>query len=483
MNLGASSQILARGDNATGGSSGGNVTLRSGDTFSDTAGSQIVTTGGGQGGNGGNIEISAPSVLSLNSSMNASAQAGWSGGILSLDPANIILGTSGSGAAGNDGDVTFDNNSGTDAYGDLFLNVNKAFAGFSQIILQATGNIYVGNGTVNSIGVFTLSSGITWNLSSSTEQDSGQLTLEAGDNITFGTNAKITDANEWSVTLEAGYDFVNNMVQPGVENLSGNISLTGGTSNTPSNPIQLYAGSLILLAGNNITVGNGSVFTTGGGGIFADALTGDLHAGTGNGGYVYYAGGVVSIPAPGGIATAAGGNVTLIAGDDITSVPTVPQTLPANQSVGASGAYGSGNVTLIAGNQITGNYTLADGAGTMLAGVQVQSGQAAVLQNPTANPAAYQSTLTELEAAASQTQNPNGNIGTALAAVNLSLIEGSWNVTAANNINLGEVRNPNGTFNGNSLAVPDGQFSGNEDNPVIPTSIPFLFNYAADAAV
>ena len=43
VNLGANSQILAQGDNSTGGSAGGNVTIQSGNNFSDTAGSQIVT--------------------------------------------------------------------------------------------------------------------------------------------------------------------------------------------------------------------------------------------------------------------------------------------------------------------------------------------------------------------------------------------------------------------------------------------------------
>ncbi len=74
LNLGANSQILARGDDSTSGSSGGNVTLKSENNFSDSAGSQIITVGGAHGGNGGNIEISAPNVLSLNSSMTADAQ-------------------------------------------------------------------------------------------------------------------------------------------------------------------------------------------------------------------------------------------------------------------------------------------------------------------------------------------------------------------------------------------------------------------------
>ena len=74
LNLGADSQILARGDGSTVGSPGGSVTLNSGNVFSDARGGEIVTAGGTQGGNGGNIEISAPNIQSLNSTMDASAQ-------------------------------------------------------------------------------------------------------------------------------------------------------------------------------------------------------------------------------------------------------------------------------------------------------------------------------------------------------------------------------------------------------------------------
>jgi len=444
LNLGADSQILARGDNSTTGGSGGNVTLQSGGTFSDSDGSRIATTGGTQGGNGGNIEVSAPNVLSLNSNMDASAQAGWSGGEFFLDPVNIVLGTSTANGA---------------------INVNTAFAGFSTILLQAT-------------GIISLNTGTTWNLSSSTGQTTGQLTLEAGGDITFGNSAKIFDANNWSVALEAGYDFVNNVVQSGV----GNIYLNGGSGLSLNGSIQLSAGSINLVAGQSILLASpnthskgivsGSVFTTGGGSIFAEALAGNIDAGTSNGGtsstsqssdYNFGASGAKLNTILGGIATAAGGDVTLIAGNDIDSTPVVA----SKQWPAASGAYGAGNVTIIAGNQISGNFMLANGVGTLLAGVPVQSGQAAVLQNPAADPAAYASTLKDLETAATQTQNPNGNIGGfeyaggANLAVTLSLIQGSWNAWAANNIFLKEVNNPNGTFN---------------------SAQSYLYNYAPDAS-
>jgi filamentous hemagglutinin family protein len=433
LNLGANSQILARDGNSLSDSSGGSVTLRSGNNFSDSAGSRISVVGGSQGGNGGSIEISAPNILSLNSSLNATAQPGWSGGTFFLDPVNITLGTSTANGA---------------------INVNSAFAGFSQILLQASGSI-------------TLNAGTTWNLSSSTGVSVGQLMLEAGGDITFGNNSKIIDANNWSVTLDAGYDFNNNVIQSGV----GNVYLNGGSGLSQNGTIQLSGGSINLFAGQSILAGSGSVFTTGGGSIYADALAGNINAGSSNGSstsggqqtsdYLFTASGSRPNVILGGISTAAGGDVTLIAGNNIVSVPTVPSN---SQWPGASGTYGAGNVTVIAGNQITGNYTLANGVGTMLAGLQVSSAQASALQNRSANLTTYASTLIGLETEVTQNSSGNGNIGAASGAsgpVTLSLIQGSWNAWAANNIYIKEVNNPNGTFN--SLQS-------------------FLFNYAPDAA-
>ena len=135
-------------------------------------------------------------------------------------------------------------------------------------MLEASGNI-------------TLNGGTTWDLSSSTANGSGQLTLEAGGDITFGNNSRIFDANAWSVALEAGYDFVNNVVQSGFGNIYLNNN-SGGT--TGGGWIQTAAGNINLFAGQNILVGSGSVSAMGGGNIFADALAGNISAGSFNGG-------------------------------------------------------------------------------------------------------------------------------------------------------------------------------------------------------
>lgn len=437
LNLGVNSQILARGDDSASGSPGGNVTLSSGGAFSDSVGGQIATTGGTQGGNGGNVEISAPNILSLNSSMSAAAAAGWTDGQLLLDPSSITLNTSGSGSAGN-GTVAYNNGSGA-----LTLNVNTAFANFSQITLQSTGNI-------------TLAAGTTWNLSSSTKETTGTLTLQAGGDIVFGNNSEILDANNWSVNLQAGVSFPGGTVQSG----TGNIYINGGSGGTRGGTVQTSAGSITMTAGESIEVGSGAIRTTGGGGINLTALAGDINAGTGNGGYVFSLYGYSVSPTAGGIATTAGGDVTLTAGDNIISAPTVA----TGQTPGASGAYGSqaGNVTLTAGNEVLGNFTVANGTGTILAGVQLQNGSPQIL-------------------------NADATIGTSSKAVSLSLIDGSWNVWSGGNIYISEVRNPNGTFNNNPLAVnffgaSSGEFTGNIDNPTVPSSTSFLFNYAADAS-
>ncbi|MGA3284025.1 MAG: filamentous hemagglutinin N-terminal domain-containing protein [Verrucomicrobiota bacterium] len=413
LNLGANSQISAHGDDFSVGSSGGSVTLQSGNNFSDNAGSQIDVSGGSQGGNGGNVEISAPNILSLNSSMEAGAQSGWLGGELLLDPVDIVLGTSSANGA---------------------INVNTAFSGFSQILLQASGNI-------------TLNANTAWNLSTSSGQTSGQLTLEAGNNIALQDGSSISDGNNWSVTLVAGY--VNNAISYG----QGSILLNGGTGS-----IQTAAGNINLEAGQNILVGSGYVITTGGGSISAHALAGNIDTGSDAQGYYFDTYGTATSLSQaynlsdglGGISTAAGGDVTLIAGGNVTSV------LPVNVngkigyvydgnsltsvasghtdfSTAGSGAYGNqaGNVTIVAGGNVTGHYLAANGVGSIFAGVQMDAN---------GNP--------KTDSSGNYVLGTTGSAGTDANkfALALSLISGGWNVTAAQNLYLQEVRNPNGVF-------------------------------------
>ena len=98
VNLEAGSTITAKGD-AQGASPGGQVTIKSGQTFTDTAASVIDVSGGAQGGNGGQIEISASQINAINSQINGHADDGWTGGTLMIDPVNITLSATGSTAS------------------------------------------------------------------------------------------------------------------------------------------------------------------------------------------------------------------------------------------------------------------------------------------------------------------------------------------------------------------------------------------------
>ncbi|MGO8697777.1 MAG: filamentous hemagglutinin N-terminal domain-containing protein [Limisphaerales bacterium] len=416
VQLTGSSLIQANGA-ADGVSPGGNITIKSGGTFSDSPGSQISATGGASGGNGGNVEVSAPNVLSLYSSINAGALAGWSEGVFLMDPVNIVLGnfSSGSTSAGANGVISATGSSGPDVDVDVrsaFQNIN------ANILLQASGNI-------------TLNSGTTWNLSTSTGKTTGQLTLQAGGDITLNSGSMIEDPNNWSITLQAGY---NSAAGGGIISGTGNLTLTGACA------ISTAAGNINVVAGNSVTVGsggivsgiaNGQLMTGTGGNISVQALSGNVNCGSSTSGYLFTAAGVgyTVNPALGGISTASGGNVTIQAGGNISAI------LPSGQvlSDAGSGAFGAapGNVTLTAGGSVVGHYVVADGSGT----------------------------ITAANAGISASQS-----------IALSLVKGGWAVTAADNIFLQEVRNPNGMFN-------NSQLNGTRS----PTQ--FLYNYDPLASV
>jgi filamentous hemagglutinin family protein len=499
VTLDASSTISAAGD-SQGVSQGGQITIKGGKSFADAAGSVINVSGGAQGGAGGKVEISAPQINAIHSQINGQAQSGWSGGDLMIDPQNITLISSGSTATS--GTV---NEGAPPTTGTLTLNPNS-FDSFSQILLQATGNI-------------TLSS--AWTVPDSATPTT--LTLQAGNNIIL--NSSLTVGQNWSVSLVAGANFTSPTgVTPNANKNSASILLTGSAGITSAN------GSISLIAGNGITVGTGAIQSTAGGAVLLQShsqpvsignmslspattpssftiqsasgisvasitagedwtlnlvagatfltptsvnntglgsltLTGVLQTQNGdinvtaagsvtmsgsstvvgairtvNGGNVNVdavAGNVFTGQTPngytynnnyyttpqvsgnlGGISTAAGGNVTITAGGNITSY------LPTGSSIGDAGcgAFGPepGVVTVTAGGSVFGHYIVTD---SEIGGLPVPS------------------SITAL----------NGNVGSTTAQNDyfaLSLSKGSWIVNAPNgSIFLQEVRNPNGALN------------------------------------
>ena len=241
----------------------------------------------------------------------------------------------------------------------------------------------------------------------------------------------ITDENNWSVNLEAGYNFATGHVVPGV----GNVTLYDYSEIlTAAGNINVVAGNSVWLEYGGIVTGiaNGSVISGLGGNISVQALAGDVNCGSGLAGYLFYNTGVGYAVDPylSGISTASGGNVTIQAGGGITA--TMPLSGQGVEEDAGAGAFGAapGNVTLIAGGDVTGHYVLANGTGTITA----------------------------------------ANAGDGNQALALSLIKGGWVVNAADNILLQEVRNPNGMFN-NSVNLGSSA----------PTE--FLFNYDPLASV
>ncbi|HWX20851.1 MAG TPA: filamentous hemagglutinin N-terminal domain-containing protein [Candidatus Binatia bacterium] len=401
INLGAGSQILAKGDEQ-GLSPGGTVLIKSAGSFSDQATASIDISGGAQGGNGGQVEISAPRMSAIHSRIDGQAAEGFLGGKLLIDPDNILLANSGDAAPSsgvvNPGDPPSQGSPDT-----LTLDVTSFSPSLSQITLQATKNIKLSAGTV-------------WTLA-----DPGvaaKLTLSAGNNITFDDGSAIQAGNNWSVNLVAG-TLLNSA--SGRQAGSDGVYLNGSSYiQTQNGHIGLWAANEVLVdSGDPSTVGNNGIRTLAGGSIDVTALYGDVNSGGNPQGYLFgqrakpYYGVSQTL---GGISTAAGGDVTITAGGNVTSyLPEQNDYLNAKFD-GGSGAFGPqpGNVTIAAGGNVSGHYVVANGIGEISAG---------------------------------------GDAGapTASGGFALSLVKGTWSVSAPNgSIYVQDIRNPNGIFNDNT---------------------------------
>lgn len=392
VNLGAGSAIEAKGD-AQGSSAGGSVLVKSDTRFSDVAGSTIDVSGGAQGGNGGQVEVSAPEMSAIHSKIDGHAAVGSIGGKLLIDPKNILLGA---GTA----PVTPDT---------LVLNDVSAYSTMSDISLQA---------------IFDIVLNTLWSL-----PDPGKavtLTLQAGRNITLNDGSGIDAGKNWSVNMTAGTELTSaaNRVagQDGIY-LHGNSFIQ-----TQNGSITLSAANEVLVDTGDIDVvrGNG-IRTLGGGSINVTTQFGDINSGGNSTGYIFSRGvnfySVNTDPTLdllGGISTAAGGDVNLTAGGNVISYLPPPVLGSGTIGDGGSGAFGpqAGNVTVKAGGSILGHYVVADGIGSLTAGV---------------------------------------NVGDASQGLALSLVKGAWNVNAPapnGSIYMQEVRNPNGTFNNTKSTAP-----------------------------
>jgi filamentous hemagglutinin family protein len=242
VTLGANSIISAQGG-AQGVSSGGSVTIQAGGTYSDQAGSTINITGGAQGGNGGQVELSAPQMSAINTVIDGSAASGYRGGILTIDPANIWLDTANHAPAGY-----------------TYLNVNN-YSGMSAINLQANSDI-----TVNTL----------WTLAN--QNTASTLTLSSGGTITVNNSSGISAGQNWTVTLTAGSGLnlgsatvVSadnlNLNFPSIISADGNVNFQATRNITLNSLVALpdfgSAATLNLTAGKDIIINDGSGISAG----------------------------------------------------------------------------------------------------------------------------------------------------------------------------------------------------------------------------
>ncbi len=376
---------------ATGGSKGvsqgGEVIIKSEQAFEDTQGSRIVARGGEEGGDGGQVEVSAARMGQIRSQMDAKAGSGFLGGHLLLDPDSIAIGSAGG------GDLSGGGVGAGDPPSLLQLDVDASFKGFSQITLQAKKDITVTRGT-------------RWDLAQSTgvEGSGSLLSLQAGEVVRLEPGAQVLGGSGWSVSLEAGTDFVSGK---GIVSGVGSIFLDGLTGSGTG--IQAYDGNISLAAGKQVLLQYAFVRTAGGGDVSVTALAGNVNCGTRENGFRFSGAGIGYgvDPELGGISTARGGNVHIRAGGDVTAY--LP-ALKANHSDGGSGAFGAepGDVKVEAGGSVFGHFVLRKGKGNIKAGQDA---------------------------------------GTSNKLLALSLVDGQWSVEAGRDVGLQEARNPNGTFN------------------------------------
>ncbi|HEY1661134.1 MAG TPA: filamentous hemagglutinin N-terminal domain-containing protein [Verrucomicrobiae bacterium] len=243
VTLGASSAISTMGDStASSPSPGGSVQIQSG-SFSDQAGSSINVAGASQGGNGGQISVSAPQMTAIQSTLNGQAAAGYLNGTLSIDTADIALNSDGSPVASS-----------------LALNVNSLSSGFSQINLQASDDITLDaqwtltpNGGVPTDVSLLAGNQITLDASSEIQAQGGNITLNApvvdqggtlgADSIGSANGIIEIDANQ-SLILEAS-SVITADGDPTTTSPGGFVVLKAGNAYSDS------AGSTISVSGNS----------------------------------------------------------------------------------------------------------------------------------------------------------------------------------------------------------------------------------------
>lgn len=337
------------------------------------------------------------------------------------------------------------------------VNVNGTveLVASSTLNLGASSSIQAANLTVGAPAITTPSGNINLAASGNIEINTSltlpdsatplSLNLSAGNNITFDSGVDVLAGQNWSVTLDAGTAFAGGAPTSGNDGiyLNGNAIL------------QTENGNINLWAANEVILGNGAVRTIGGGNINVTAQYGGVNTGSGAFGFNFNANATGPFYSPSaslsGISTAAGGNVNITAGGNVTSYSTLITSIPANFSDPGTGAFGSqpGNVTINAGGSVSGNFVVINGAGIINAGQDIGSALGSQVALNLANNSSW-----TLNAGWNPfTQSVQNGVG---------------------NIYLQEARNPNGIFNNKET------FSGGKSSPAAGYH---YFDYGSQASL
>jgi filamentous hemagglutinin family protein len=281
-----------------------------------TYGGSISAKGGANGGHGGFVETSGKQTLAFKGAVDTSAAKGKTGTLL-LDPNDITI----SAAAGN----LADNGAGTFISG---TNSTSTVAVADIIAALATNNVTIdttsAGGTGN--GNITVASALSYNRANSltlaaegaisvnagiTNAGAGALNLHGNGNI--GINAPISLAGGalHVAGMAGGVSRANTILNANsIATGGGNVTMQS-TSVIQSGAINSGAGTINLLANNDVTISGAlSTTNTGTGAIVVNAGASQA-AGTAAGGNVMISGGSIS--------TGAGGRTTLYSGDVATS--------------------------------------------------------------------------------------------------------------------------------------------------------------------
>ncbi|MEW6313419.1 MAG: filamentous hemagglutinin N-terminal domain-containing protein [Pseudomonadota bacterium] len=260
---------------------GGEVRIVADGMLAMRSGSQVRVDGGVDGGNGGFLELSGKTGVSLRGVYTGHAQqAGYRNGSLLLDPLNINIVAGGSDPLNSSGHIAA--NSGTT---NATFNVDPATlnGGWADVRLEAINDINiqsaVGNGNINNGtagGSLTLTAGNDINvgaaIGSSSSRFNHDLTLNAGNNINVNSSVYL---GNYALTLAAdaapNNDSIGNVnVHPGVTvdtlgamNISG-MDLTVGSGNHASMRTTVSAGGLLTINMNrNVGIYGGSASSGG----------------------------------------------------------------------------------------------------------------------------------------------------------------------------------------------------------------------------